>query len=172
MFRWKRQESGSQLKARRGTNMRFLPLDWPPSVHTKSGKASNSPNGGSDDEPQPSAVLASTLLLSAGLLVILVMAVLIVFSVYYRPAQNKNKNHNRNSSSSDTNHISDDIKNIQTGGSGGPASIIGAGGVEAVAAEPFPEEEEEEDSESTPMKALNNNGRIASTSGSIKITLV
>ncbi|EFX71807.1 hypothetical protein DAPPUDRAFT_255323 [Daphnia pulex] len=43
MFRWKRQESGSQLKARRGTNMRFLPLDWPPSGHTKSGKASNSP---------------------------------------------------------------------------------------------------------------------------------
>jgi hypothetical protein len=119
MFRWKRQESGSQLKAHRGTNMRFLPLDWPPSGHTKSGKASNSPNGGSDDEPQPSAVLASTLLLSAGLLVILVMAVLIVFSVYYRPAQNKNQNHNRSSSSSDTNHISDDIKIIQTGGSGG-----------------------------------------------------
>ncbi len=128
MFRWKHQESGSQLKPRRGTNMRFLPLDWPPSGHTKSGKASNSPNGGSDDEPQPSAVLASTLLLSAGLLVILVMAVLIVFSVYYRPAQNKNKNHNRSSSSSETNHTSDDIKNIQTGGSGGLAAIIGVGG--------------------------------------------
>jgi hypothetical protein len=41
-----------------------------------------------------------------------------------------------------------------------------------VAAEPFPEEEEEEENESTTMKALNNNGRIASTSGSIKITLV
>jgi hypothetical protein len=81
MFRWKRQESGSQLKPRRGTKMRFLPLDWPSSGHTQSGKASNSPNGGSDDEPQSSAVLASTLLLSAGLLVILVMAVLIVFSV-------------------------------------------------------------------------------------------
>jgi hypothetical protein len=170
MFRWKRQESGSQLKDRRGTNMRFLPLDWPPSGHTKSGKASNSPNGGSDEEPQPSAVLASTLLLSAGLLVILVMAGLIVFSLYYRPAQNKNKNHNRSSSSSDTNHISDDIKNIR--GSGGPADIIGAGrDEEAVAAEPFPEEEEEEENESTPMKALNNN-RIARTSGSIKITLV
>jgi hypothetical protein len=40
-----------------------------------------------------------------------------------------------------------------------------------VAAEPFPEEEEEEENESTHMKALNNN-RIASTSGSIKITQV
>jgi hypothetical protein len=94
------------------------------------------------------------------------MAVLIVFSGYYRPAQNKNQNHNRSSSSSDTNHISDDIKNIQTGGSGGPAAIIGAGGEEAVVAEPYPEEEEEEENESTPMKALNNKGRIASTSGS------
>jgi hypothetical protein len=29
--------------------MRFLPPDWPSSGHTQSGKASNSPNGGSDD---------------------------------------------------------------------------------------------------------------------------
>ena len=85
--RWKR----NQMKARRGTNMRFLPLDWPSSQNE------TTHSGSSQGE---SAVLASTLLLAAGLLVILVMAVLIVFSVYYRPA-NSNSKKNRNSNSWD-----------------------------------------------------------------------
>ncbi|XP_057381732.2 extracellular matrix organizing protein FRAS1-like [Daphnia carinata] len=131
MFRWKRQEAGSQ-QTRRGTNMRFLPLDWP-----GSGDSRNS--SGSHDGDQTPAVLASTLLLSAGLLVILVMAVLIVFSVYYRPTQHKNKD-------------SSDQK----------SSGVGASSAQ----------DDEEDNEATPMKALNNNGRMASTSASVKITLV
>lgn len=145
MFRWKRQEAGSQQKARRGTNMRFLPLDWP------SGDSRNTSGKSSHDGDQPPAVLASTLLLAAGLLVILVMAVLIVFSVYYRPTQNKNI-----ASSND----SSDQK----------SSASAVGGVGSSAQEDHDEEDNED--EATPMKALNNNGRMASTSGSVKITLV
>lgn len=178
MFRWKRQESGSQLKARRGTNMRFLPLDWPSSDLINDDDSSSNNKKSHGDHQQQSATLASTLLLAAGLLVILVMAVLIVFSVYYRPSTSSNKKKKKkkniniisssNNSDNKNQSQSSGANNINSTSSTDGISNETGGGINA-------EAEHEDEDESTPMKALNNNGRMmtaSSTSGSIKITLV
>lgn len=89
--RWKRQQgafqndesngtSASTLETRRGTNIRFLPLDWPPDQM---------------DSKSERTAFTSTLLLAVGLLVILVMAVTILVSIYCRSIKHQQKENNR-----------------------------------------------------------------------------
>lgn len=112
--RWKRSGSaGSQLKPHKGTNMRFLPLDWPSTQNNSSSEKTTSGE---------SAVLASTLLLAAGLLVILVMAVLIVFSVYYRPDKNR-KSEQKTEHEADNEDESTPMKTLNNNGRTASGSI-------------------------------------------------